>query len=129
MGKGYSLNKEGADYYFEIMTHIRSMSDGLKNGIDVGQPNTESLVGYYRQIIHLEGLLVPWLDKTFYNKREKIVESLPSYSSTWGGDFTKQMNYFMSISDLFQLLILTAYNSGVLKLKMKMKFDTDDDVL
>jgi len=62
------------------------MSEGLKEGLEPGKVNTKTLVGYYEQILHLESLIFPFLDKQYEIKRKELEKKLPGYSKTWSGD-------------------------------------------
>lgn len=124
----FGIRQEGIDYFFLIMKHIDRMSEGLKEGLDVGKINTEKLISYYEQIMHLEGLLIPFLDEKFYQKRKELEMRLPGYSKTWSGKFEDQVTYFMKISDLFQLLVLQAYKTGVLKIKIRRSYNFDREL-
>lgn len=118
------------DYYIVLVKHIDKMSEGLiKESLDVGKIGTKMLMTYYMQIIHLEGLLVPFLTKEFYYRRGKIETNLPGYKTTWSGSIEEQMRYFVAISDLFQLLILFAYKQRVLKIKILPEWRHDSDIL
>jgi len=125
----YQLSQQGIDYFFLIVKHVDRMSEGLKEGLEIGEINTGKLVGYYEQVIHYEGLLVPFLDKAFYHQKDSIVSELPGYSKTWSGKMEDQVSYFLAISKLFQLLMLQAYKKGVLKLKKLPESSWSDDLL
>lgn len=130
MASQYSTKQEGIDYYYLIVRHIDRMSEGLKEGLDVGTVNTKSLVCYYQQILHLESLLVPFLPwKEYKQKREKIERDLPGYSSTWSGDIEDQVKFFIEVSKLFRLLMVYAYNARVLKVKIRKEWKSGKDDL
>ncbi len=128
--KDFSARQEGIDYYFLIVRHIDRMSDGLTSGLDIGVINTKKLIAYHQMILHLESLLTPFLtDKEFLVEREKLEKKMPEVSGTWSGDMNEQIDYFKGISDLFQLLIIQAYNNGVLKIKITKEAKTESDVV
>lgn len=129
MPTSYSTKQEGIDYYFLIVRHIDRMSEGLKEGLDVGKINTKTLVGYYQQVIHLESLLTPFLNKKYYEQKAKWSKKIPSYEQTWSSELKDQVEYFKSISNILQLLIIWAYNNGVLKIKRIAQYKMDEDIL
>ena len=129
-GKDFSARQDGIDYYFLVVRHIDRMSDGLTSGLDVGVINTKKLIAYHQMILHLESLLIPFLtDKDFVKEREKLEKKMPEFSDTWSGELADQINYFKKISDLFQLLIIQAYNNGVLKIKITKEAKTETGVV
>ncbi len=128
--KDFSVRQEGIDYFFLIVRHIDRMSDGLTAGLGVGEINTKPLIAYHQMILHFESLLTPFLtDKEFVKKREELEKKMPELSDTWSGDFSDQINYFRKISTLFQLLIIVAYNKGVLKIKITKEAKTETGLL
>ena len=128
--KDFSVKQEGIDYFFLIVRHIDRMSDGLTAGLGVGEINTKPLLAYHQMILHFESLLTPFLtDQDFIKQREKIEKTLPEISGTWSGDMQEQIDYFKGISDLFQLLIIEAYNHGVLKIKITKEAKTETDLM
>lgn len=129
MPTSYSTKQEGIDYYFLIVRHIDRMSEGLKEGLDVGKINTKTLVGYYQQVIHLESLLTPFLNIKYYKEKAKWSKKIPAYSQTWSSELKDQVGYFKAISNIFQLLIIWAYNNGVLKIKRIAQYKMDEDIL
>ena len=128
--KDFSVRQEGIDYFFLIVRHIDRMSDGLTSGLGVGEINTKPLIAYHQMILHFESLLTPFLtDKEFVEKREELEKKMPELSDTWSGDFNDQINYFRKISTLFQLLIIVAYNKGVLKIKITKEEKTETGLM
>ena len=116
--KDFSVRQEGIDYFFLIVRHIDRMSDGLTAGLGVGEINTKPLVAYHQMVLHLESLLVPFVDDEFETERKKLEKDMPDFSDTWSGDIADQINYFKGTAKLFKLLIILAYNKGVLKIKI-----------
>ena len=128
--KDFSVKQEGIDYFFLIVRHIDRMSDGLTAGLGVGEINTKPLIAYHQMILHFESLLTPFLtDKEFVEKREELEKKMPELSDTWSGNFDDQINYFRKISTLFQLLIIVAYNKGVLKIKITKEEKTETGLM
>lgn len=122
----FSVKQEGIDYFFLIVRHIDRMSDGLTAGLGVGEINTKPLIAYHQMTLHFESLLIPFAtDPDYITARKKIESNMPDFSDTWSGDMADQINYFKKISDLFQLLILLAYNSNILKIKITKDAKTD----
>lgn len=128
MPASYSTKQEGIDYYFLIVRHIDRMSEGLKEGLDVGKINTRILVSYHQEVIHLESLLTPFLNKEYYKQKKKWSEKIPAVSQTWSSEIKDQIAYFKGISNIFQLLIIWAYKNGVLKIKRIAEYK-DDEVI
>ena len=117
--KDFSVRQEGIDYFFLIVRHIDRMSDGLTAGLGVGEINTKPLIAYHQMVLHFESLLTPFLtDEEFKIERKKLEKKMPDYEKTWSGEIGDQIKYFEGISNLFQLLIIEAYNHGVLKIKI-----------
>ncbi len=116
--KDFSVRQEGIDYFFLIVRHIDRMSDGLTAGLGVGEINTKPLIAYHQMVMHFESLLTPFINKEFKEAREKLEKDMPDFSDTWSGDLADQINYFKGVSKLFKLLIILAYNEGVLKIKI-----------
>lgn len=128
--KDFSVRQEGIDYFFLIVRHIDRMSDGLTAGLEAGEVNTKPLIAYHQMILHLESLLTPFLtDPKFVKERKELEKKMPELSDTWSGDFADQINYFRQISNLFQLLIIVAYNTGVLKIKITKEEQTELDLM
>ena len=126
--KDFSVRQEGIDFFFLVVRHIDRMSDGLTAGLGVGEINTKPLVAYHQMILHLESLLTPFLtDEKFIEERKKLEKDMPEISGTWSGDMKDQIDYFKKISDLFQLLIIQAYNKGVLKIKITKEARVETD--
>ncbi len=116
--KEFSARQDGIDYFFLIVKHIDRMSDSLRGGLGVGEIGTKPLVAYTQMVFHLESLLINFLDKEFYEEREKIIKRMPEVAATWT-EIENQIEYFLGVQDLFQLLIIYAYKKGVLKLKIQ----------
>ncbi len=128
--KDFSVRQEGIDYFFIIVRHLDRMSDGLTAGLDAGVQNTKSLIAYHQMILHFESLLQPFLTSNkFVEKREELEKKMPEVSDTWSGDFNEQINYFKQISKLFRLLIIMAYNEGVLKIKITKEEKTETGLM
>lgn len=128
--KDFSVRQEGIDYFFLIVRHIDRMSEGLTAGLDIGVINTKPLIAYHQMVLHFESLLTPFLtDKEFVEKRKELEKTMPELSDTWSGDFNDQINYFRKISTLFQLLIIVAYNKGVLKIKITKEEKTETGLM
>ena len=128
--KDFSVRQEGIDYFFLVVRHIDRMSDGLTAGLGVGEINTKPLIAYHQMILHFESLLIPFLtDKDFVEKRKKLEKEMPEFSDTWSGDMADQIKYFKGISNLFQLLIIQAYNKGVLKIKITKEAKTETGLM
>lgn len=126
MPKPYSTSSEGIDYFFLIIRHLDRMSESIRAGLDVGVVNTQVLVGYYQQVMHLEALLVPFLHKDYYTKRNKFKKELPGYSKTWSGKISDQIQFFEATTKLLKLLIVKAYNARVLKVKIKREYKSGE---
>lgn len=124
----YSTRSEGIDYYYLIIRHVDRMSEGLKEGLDVGKVNTKTLVGYYQQVLHLESLLIPYLDEEYYEKRKVAEKKLPGYAKTWSGQISNQIEFFLAVSTLFRLLIVWAYKFRVLKIKVVREYKVGDKI-
>ena len=124
----FSISKEGVDYYYLIIRHIDRMSEGLRIGLDVGQVNTKILVGYYEQILHLEAILIPFLDEEYYEVKKHFENEIPAYSATWSGDIGRQIEYFKATQKIFKLLIVKAYNARILKLAVRTDYKIDEDL-
>ncbi len=127
--KDFSVRQEGIDYFFLIVRHIDRMSDGLTAGLGVGEINTKPLVAYHQMVLHLESLLVPFVDDEFEEARKKLEKDMPDFSDTWSGDIADQINYFKGTAKLFKLLIILAYNKGVLKIKITKEAKTGTGLL
>lgn len=126
--KKFTSKQEGIDYFFLIVRHIDRMSDGLTQGLNIGEINTKKLITYYQQILHFESLISPFLNEEYVEKRKKITNKFPGYASTWSA-LEDNIEFFESISKLFKLLIAYAYNNGVLKIKIKKEYRADDEIL
>ncbi len=122
--KDFSVRQEGIDYFFLIVRHIDRMSDGLTAGLGVGEINTKPLIAYHQMVMHFDSLLTPFVDKEHIKAREKLDKDMPDFSDTWSGDMADQINYFKAVSKLFKLLIILAYNKGVLKIKITKEAKT-----
>ena len=122
--KDFSVRQEGIDYFFLIVRHIDRMSDGLTAGLGVGEINTKPLIAYHQMVLHFESLLAPFENKVFKTAKEKIEKDMPDFSDTWSGDMADQINYFKGVSKFFRLLIIHAYNEGVLKIKITKEAKT-----
>ncbi len=127
--KDFSVRQEGIDYFFLIVRHIDRMSDGLTAGLGVGEINTKPLIAYHQMVLHFESLLTPFADEEFKKTREKLEKDMPDFSDTWSGDIKDQINYFKGVSKLFRLLIILAYNKGVLKIKITKEAKTETGLM
>ena len=119
----FAENVQSLDFYFLIAKHIDRMSESLVGGLNPGgAPNSEKLIAYYMQTKHYENMVTMFLPKYYWDRKAEIMPEIPDISWTWK-DVVRNLEFFDKVSQWFQILHLTSYNEGVLKIKRPYKVD------
>lgn len=116
-GLKFAERIEALDFYFLVGLNLKKIIDKLGEGLQPGGiPNAEKLISFYLLTKNYENIITMFLPKEYWKAKERIFPQIPPMDFAWK-DIKKNLKFFDSVSQWFQLIHTFAYNEGVLKLR------------
>lgn len=106
---------QGIDFETTIYLQLNRIGETLSTFSEFGRASILKATVLEQQIDFLEIILMPFLDETYFKKKEEFEKDFIDIS--FSGSPEGIVNYFKGLKRWFGLLVSYAYNAGVVKIE------------